>query len=247
MNRPPNKAPDPGQLAFDLGHEPSLTEENFIVTAGNELAFQHIMAFPEWPGPLSLIVGPPKSGKTHLALIWARRAGARVVVPDSLERLAGEGGDGPLVVEDADSGLYPETALFHLLNQAMRADRPVLMTAGDLPSAWPLKTDDVRSRVRLAALFSVEADDDIQLSQMLVKLFADRQIAIEPRVVAYLVRRMERSPEEAVALVDLADKLALSRGSAITRTIAAEAVALRAARRGAAAEKGATKGFAENE
>jgi hypothetical protein len=42
---------------------------------------------------------------------------------------------------------------------------------------------------------------------------------------------MERSPEEVVVLADRMDRLALSRGTAITRTIAAEALALREAER----------------
>ena len=40
---------------------------------------------------------------------------------------------------------------------------------------------------------------------------------------------MERSPEEAVILAGMLDDMALARGSAITRAIAAEALALRGA------------------
>ncbi len=67
----------------------------------------------------------------------------------------------------------------------------------------------------------------MQLSQMLVKLFSDRQMNVDPKVVSYLVTRMERSPQEAVALVTLIDRLTLSRRSAVTRTIAADALSQR--------------------
>ena len=66
--------------------------------------------------------------------------------------------------------------------------------------------------------FTVALSDDIQLSQMFVKLFGDRQVAVDPKIIAYLVARMERSPEEAVALADLMDRLALAAGTAITRS-----------------------------
>ncbi|MDO8360597.1 MAG: hypothetical protein Q7T08_11230, partial [Devosia sp.] len=69
--------------------------------------------------------------------------------------------------------------------------------------------------------------DDIQLSQMFVKLFGDRQVAVDPKVIGYLVQRMERSPDEAVALAHLCDRLALARGTAITRAVAAAALAER--------------------
>ena len=111
----------------------------------------------------------------------------------------------------------------------MRDRRPLLMTAREPIGNWPYRTEDVRSRARLAALFTVSEPDDIQLSQMLVKLFGDRQVTVDPKVIAYLVARMERSPEEAVILVELLDRLALARGTAITRAVAAEALALRGA------------------
>lgn len=217
-----------GQLVLDLGHTPSHAEADFIVSPGNQLAFEHVIAFPNWSGPLSLISGPAKSGKSHLARIWAERAEAVHALPDALETLAGQGGTQPVLLEDVDRIAYDEQALFHLLNQCMRDGRPLLMTARNPVSQWPYQTADVLSRARLASNFPVETPDDIQLSQMLVKLFGDRQIAIDPKIIAYLVARMERSTSEAVAIVALMDKLALTRRVSVTRSIAAEALAIRA-------------------
>lgn len=133
-----------------------------------------------------------------------------------------------MLVEDVDRAGYDEAELFHLLNQSMRDNRPLLMTAREPVANWPFSTDDLKSRARLAARFAVSLSDDIQLSQMLVKLFQDRQVSVEPKVVSYIVARMERSTDEAVALVELMDRMALERASPITRTIAAEALAQRA-------------------
>lgn len=215
------------QLPFDYGHEPSHAEDDFIAGEGNRLALAHIRAFPHWPGPLTLVEGPAKSGKSHLARIWAARAGARLARPAELENLSREGGPAPLVVEDVERSGYDEDALFHLLNQSMRDGRPVLMTTREPIANWPFETDDLKSRARLAARFTVALSDDIQLSQMFVKLFGDRQVTVDPRIIGYLVARMERSPEEAVALADAVDRLALSRGTAITRSVAAAALAER--------------------
>jgi chromosomal replication initiation ATPase DnaA len=216
-----------GQLPFDYAHDPSLSEADFIEGDGNRLAFAHVHAFPDWPGPLTLIVGPAKSGKSHLAGIWARRAVAGAPEPSELEGLARTGGNAPLLIEDVDRRSYEEQALFHLLNQSMRDQRPVLMTARESVANWPFQTDDLKSRARLASLFTLALSDDIQLSQMFVKLFADRQVAVDPKVIGFLVSRMERSPEEVVALADMLDRMALARGIAITRGLAAEALAER--------------------
>ena len=225
-----------GQLVLDFGHTPSHAEDDFIVGEGNRLAHGRIAAFPRWPDPMTLLIGPAKSGKSHLSRIFADRSGAYLARPEDMEAIAAAGGVTPLVVEDVDQPGYDEDALFHLLNQSMRDHRPLLMTAREPIEAWPYRTNDVRSRARRAVAFSVELTDDIQLSQMFVKLFGDRQVTVDPKIIAYLVARMERSTEEAVALCDLMDRLALTRGTAITRKIAAEALELRRAARGEANE-----------
>jgi chromosomal replication initiation ATPase DnaA len=224
--RPQPESP-PAQLALELGHTPSHAEDDFLVGEGNRLAYAHIAAFPSWPGPLTLVIGPASSGKSHLARIFADRAAAETPAPDQIEHLARGGGNAPLVIEDVDRARYVEDALFHLLNQSMRDGRPLLLTAREPVSSWPYRTADLLSRARLASSFTIALSDDIQLSQMLVKLFEDRQISVDPKVVVYVAARMERSPEEAVALADLMDRLALARGTAITRAIAAEALAQR--------------------
>jgi chromosomal replication initiation ATPase DnaA len=229
MTTPTSAATRPSQLALDLGHDASHDEADFIVGDGNELAYGHVAAWPDWPGPLTLLEGPAGVGKSHLARIWAERSGAGYATPNTAEGLSRAGGTAPLVVEDADRAGYDEDALFHLLNQSMRDRRPILLTAREPVANWPFATDDLKSRARLAARFGMDLSDDIQLSQMFVKLFQDRQVSVDPRTIAYIVARMERSTAEAVALVELLDRMALERSAPITRALAAEALARRSA------------------
>lgn len=223
------KRPDDGprQLPLELGHEPSHAADDFLVGTGNAMAHARIQAWPHWPDGVSVLIGPPASGKSHLVRIFSDRSGAETATTGTIAAIAGNEGKAPIVVEDVDRGEYDEDALFHLLNQAMRGQRSLLLTAREDIAHWPLATDDVRSRVRRAALFRLEPSDDIELSQMMVKLFADRQIRVDPGVIAYLVARMERSQEEAALLVDDMDRLALAKGTAITRTIASETLTRR--------------------
>lgn len=228
----PERDAPTGQLSLELGHTPAQGESDFLVGEGNELAYGRIMAFPHWPDPITLLTGPAKSGKSHLARIFADRSDARFAGKGDLAALATQGGTAPVIVEDVDRLDYDETGLFHLLNQSMREQRPILLTAREDVANWPLATDDVRSRARRAAAYTLELTDDIQLSQMFVKLFGDRQIKVDPRIIFYLVARMERSAEEAVILADLMDRLALAKGTAITRSVAADALNRRRLARG---------------
>ncbi|KKB09548.1 hypothetical protein [Devosia chinhatensis] len=223
----PLREDGPRQLPLDLGHEPSHAEDDFLVGEGNALAHGRILAWPHWPDGMTLLIGPAASGKSHLARIFLDRAHANTVTPETIASIAAAGGRAALLIEDVDRAGYDEHALFHLLNQAMRGERALLMTARAEVGDWPLVTDDARSRARRAATFRLRVSDDIELSQMFVKLFGDRQIKVDPRVIGYIVPRMERSPEEAAALVELLDRLALAKGTAVTRNLAAEALAQR--------------------
>lgn len=216
------------QLIFDLPHTPARGLDEFVETDSNSAALAHVLAWPEWPVKLALITGPEKSGKTHLADIWASRAGAHFAGEVSWESLAKD--RRPVLVDGADRRGMDETALFNLLNQAVRGERDVLLTASRPVAEWELATDDVRSRLRLATSFEIAPLDNAALRQMFAKLFADRQVSVEPRVLDYLLLRMTRSPAEVVALVELMDRIGLEKHRPITRAVAAEALALRAAR-----------------
>jgi chromosomal replication initiation ATPase DnaA len=58
----------------------------------------------------------------------------------------------------------------------------------------------------------------------MTKLFADRQVEVEPHVVQYLVRRIERSLSTVMRVVEKLDRAALEQKSRITRALAAEIV-----------------------
>ena len=83
---------------------------------------------------------------------------------------------------------------------------------------------DLASRLRAAQLVELAEPDDQMLRQVIVKLFADRQIAIQPAVVDYLAARMERSLGAAGRLVAEMDREALARGGGMTRAVAAAAL-----------------------
>ena len=72
------------------------------------------------------------------------------------------------------------------------------------------------------------------LAGVIVKLFADRQVIIEPHVVQFLVRRMERSLSAAREVVALIDQMAMERKTRITRGLASEAASILEQRSGPA-------------
>ncbi|MDP1577286.1 MAG: chromosomal replication initiator DnaA, partial [Cypionkella sp.] len=68
--------------------------------------------------------------------------------------------------------------------------------------------------------------DDMLLSAVLIKLFADRQIVVAPNLISYLVSRMDRSFAAAREWVKFLDARALAHGRPVTRALAAEVLDL---------------------
>ena len=127
-----------------------------------------------------------------------------------------------LAIEDADRIGEDEDRLFHLVNAAIASGAWLLVTARTAPDAWGLKTPDLLSRLRLAPTLRIGAPDDELMRAVLFKLFSDRQLQVEPHVVAYVAARMERSIGAARAFVAAVDHESLSRGRRLTRALAGE-------------------------
>jgi chromosomal replication initiation ATPase DnaA len=214
----------PRQLTLDLALRPALAREDFLVAPSNQAAVALVDQWPNWPAHGAVISGPPGSGKSHLAAVWQNRAGALGLSATDL-RIADVAvalQSGALIVEDADRRGVDERALFHALNMAKQEGGFVLLTATTPVSAWAVALPDLRSRLNALPQVAIEAPDDALLRGVVVKLFADRQIAVSEVIVAYMVLRMPRSLEAARSLVDAIDRAALEQGAEVTRPFVAK-------------------------
>lgn len=218
------------QFVLDLPVDAGMDREDFLVSRSNAEAWRALeswrpgAAWPAWPDRLLHLHGPRGSGKSHLAAIWAARATGIVVpacaiseaaVPDLATSPA-------LVVEDVDQGPLDEPSLFHLVNLARESRVSVVFTSAMPLDAEAVRTPDLLSRLRSAPRLEIGAPEDALLRAVFVKLFADRQLAVEANVVDYLVVRIERSLACVAETVLALDRVALSRSRPVTRAIAAE-------------------------
>lgn len=219
-----HKSAAPTQLVFDLKHRPAMGREDFLVTPSNNDAVEAIDAWPRWKHHALALVGPPASGKTHLASVWQSTTEASVrsiaalnigTVPDFLSGQA-------VVIEDVGEEAFDEAALFHLLNLAREGKTSLLLTSRIAPAHWTVQLPDLLSRLRALPLARLEPPDDMLLRAVLVKLFSDRQLMVEEPIINYLVMRMERSINMASRVVAALDHAALTRKTKIGQRLTKE-------------------------
>ena len=139
-------------------------------------------------------------------------------------------GKQPIVVENVDilvSGersLAVQTGLFHLANHARASGTQLLVTARLEPRRWALTVRDLASRFCAATQLRLPEPDETLLHGVLLKLFADRQLAVSPELTAWIVPRIERSLGTARLLVDRLDRTALAERRRIDRRMVADAL-----------------------
>jgi len=215
----------PRQLPLDLGHSPGYSRDELVVSEANWRAVALVDGWPDWPGPVVVLAGPAGSGKSHLATIWSEKADAAILKPAEITAwLEGSPLKHSVLVDDADAENLDERGLFHLINAVHGSGRSLLLTSRRFPSAWGVDLPDLASRLKAAPTVEILEPDDLLLAGVITKLFADRQIEVEPHVVQFLVRRIERSLSTAISVVDRLDAASLEQNARITRALAAEAI-----------------------
>ena len=189
MSAPEAQAPLP------LLYAPRRTRSDFFVTDANRDAVRWLDDPALWPVPRTVLVGPPASGKSHLAAIFADAHGGEIIETAHMRN------DGE--------------AMFHAWNAATPA-RPLLFTAVRLPPFWVHGLPDLASRLAATPLVRLGDPDDALMAQVLAKCFADRGLRVGGDVIAWLTARIERSFGAATDIVARLDGLALAERRDIT-------------------------------
>jgi chromosomal replication initiation ATPase DnaA len=191
------------QLRLDLSRRPSYARQDFVVAESNAAAVAALDGWPQWPGGRLALIGPPGSGKTHLARAWAAEVGAVVV---DASAAAAPLAVGPILFDDADRRTSDDL-LFHLINRA-DVGASLLITGRSPPAGWRTRLPDLASRLRAITVAHIEPPDDAVLTGMMIKLLSERNIKPSAGVPAYLVQRIERSATTLQRIVDRIDERA---------------------------------------
>lgn len=218
------------QLVFDLPQRVALGRDAFLVADSNAEAIALIDNVAAWTQPVQWIYGPAGSGKSHLAAVLANQfcaytaAAANLAADSEVSHiLAGETATEILVVDALDElPQAGEETLFHLLNQARHGGVPILLLSRHPAARLSVALPDLVSRLKAVSAISLGAPCDALVAGLIGKLFADRQVQADPRVIDFLLPRIDRDYQAMGALVAAIDAAALAEQRAITVPLVAK-------------------------
>lgn len=223
------------QLALPFAHRPRFERADFLAAESNAdaLAWLSAPGHADWPQRRLALWGEEGSGKTHLLHVWAAEHQALLLPGTALRDLdlprressrSGSGRWRAIAVDDADAAT-DEKALLHLLNAAQENRLPVLLTARSAPSRWGIALPDLDSRLRATPSVSIGRPDEEMLRILLLRLLVERQLAVAPPVIDWLLARLPRTAASMLAAARGLDEAALASGRRVTRALAATVLA----------------------
>lgn len=227
------------QLTFNFTPPPPrYGRDDFITKGRNEGLLTRTDAWLA-SGELALaICGPQGAGKTHLAKILATSAVSQNQIAGHAYWLDGaQCGDaerfvaapsvkpamGDLIILDDAQNAAPKV-LFWIYEAAKAGGARLVFSGQGEPVDWAQDLKDMQTRLQAMARLSTDDPDEILMQEVLVKLFKDKQIVIDPEVASYAAARLQRRFVAAQLFVRAADMLAAERGSPVTKPLAREVI-----------------------
>jgi chromosomal replication initiation ATPase DnaA len=208
------------QFIFTFPQTVQYAADHFLTADCNRDAHRWVTTPSAWHAHTLVLHGPARSGKTHLAHIWAGSAGGMIAEASDLSRDAVPDLTSTDIAIEAVDGDVDQTALFHLYNLTREQGRRLLLTARTPPASWSIDLPDLQSRLSAAPSVAISEPDESLIAPLLVKLFADRQLGIPPDVVMFLAARVERTFGAIEQLVSDLDHAAMQEGRRVTLHLA---------------------------
>ena len=200
------------QSYFNYNLKPGLTIDDFFVGTSNKKAYNFILN-KKIDNQKILLIGPNKSGKTHLGKIWQKNNNA-VSYENNFEIILNYKKN--IFIDDFLKNINEEK-IFHLINHCSINKLTILLTSKKEVFEHNFLLKDLVSRLKTFNLLRIDLPDDDLIINLIIKLLHDKQIIIKnEEIFHYILKRIERSYEEIFLLIENIDKLSLEKKRELT-------------------------------
>ena len=200
------------QSYFNYNLKPGLAIDDFFVSTSNKKAYSFILN-NKIDNKKILLIGPNKSGKTHLGKIWQKNNNA-IFYENNFEIILNYKKN--IFIDDFFKNINEEQ-IFHLINHCSINKLTILLTSNKELFEHNFLLKDLVSRLKTFNLLRINLPDDDLIINLIIKLLHDKQIIIKnEEIFHYILKRIERSYKDIFLLIENIDKLSLEKKRELT-------------------------------
>ena len=199
------------QIFFDFKTNSLFDINNFFVNQTNANAFSLISNNNFFEN--IILVGPRKSGKSHLANIWKNNKNA-IIFKNNIDEIISQNKN--LLIDNLFYD-FDEEKIFYLINHCISNKLNVLVTSDIDLYEYNFNLPDLLSRLKIFNYVSINKPDDEILINVLTKLLIEKQFIIKNKdIFEFLLKRVSRTYEAVYNLVNKMDKISLEKNRKLT-------------------------------
>ena len=203
---------DLNQMLLKFNQKKNFNYEDFFVSKSNYFAFTLIEKWPKWEKNIVNIHGEKSSGKTHLANIFYKKNKAKKITEDQLndELIKNLKIYENIILEDFENKI-DERLLYSLFNLVDSDNKYLLITSLKSISEMSFLLDDLKSRSKNCLFAKIENPDDDLVFAIILKIFSDKQITVDKKLINFIIKRIDRSYGKISDFIYKIDELSLKK------------------------------------
>ena len=207
------------QSFFNYNLRPNFSINDYFVGTSNIEAYNLLINTQNINN--LFLVGPSKSGKTHLAFIWQKKFNA-IIYDNNIKKILENTSN---VIIDNIFDNINEEEIFHIINHCSSVNSKILVTSNIGLNEYTFQLKDLSSRLKTFININIYLPDDELLINLMTKLFHDKQIIVKnPEIFHYIIKRVHRSYDKIFHLIDKIDNLLMKKNKQLTIPIIKELI-----------------------
>jgi chromosomal replication initiation ATPase DnaA len=213
------------QLLLDFDYEQNFKDDDFYVGKSNFYPFELINNWPNWEKNFLNISGEKFSGKTHLTNIFLKkfngiRFESNLLKDENLKSLKLYQN---VILENLNLDVN-EKLIYTLFNIIDQDNKFLIITSTEPVAEINFKLKDLKSRTKNCLLAKIENPDDELMFALILKNLSDRQIALDKKLIDFIIKRVERSYGKIFEFIYKIDRISLKKKKSIDFKIINEAL-----------------------
>ena len=200
------------QLLLDFDYKQNFRDDDYYVGKSNFYTFELIHKWPKWDKNFLNIIGEKFSGKTHLVNIFLKKFKGIRIESNLLneENLKSINSFQNIILEDLNLDVN-ENLIYTLFNIIDQNDKFLIITSDKPIVEINFKLEDLKSRAKNCLLAKIENPDDELMFALILKNLSDRQIALDKKLIDFIIKRVERSYGKIFEFIYKIDRISLKK------------------------------------